>query len=81
MRSAISRGWQSPLATDPRDTRRSIFIIMASAGLVFLAATTRVASQHLLPAVFRLALVPGSVIEFIRLSRGFQKMRQEATSQ
>jgi hypothetical protein len=54
---------------------------MASAGLVFLAATTRVASQHLLPAVFLLALILGSVIEFIRLSRGFQKMREEATSQ
>jgi hypothetical protein len=45
---------------------------MAPAGLAFLAAPTRAASQYLLPAVWRLALVPGRVIEFIRFHRACQ---------
>jgi hypothetical protein len=60
------------LPTDPRDNRWPIFVIMASAGLAFLATTTRLASQRFLPAVFRLALVPGRVREVIRFNCAHQ---------
>src|SRR5256885_9957799 len=55
----------SPLATDPGDDGRPVFVIMAPTGLAFLAPATRPASQRFLPAVFGLALVPSRVIEFI----------------
>ena len=60
------------LTADPRDHRRPIFIVMAPAGLAFLAATTWSASQRLLPALLRLALVTGGVIQFIGFDRAFQ---------
>jgi hypothetical protein len=56
----------SPLATDPRDDRRSIFVIMPPARLALRAAPTCAASQRLLPTVLRLSLLTSSVIEFIR---------------
>src|SRR5215467_10630515 len=56
----------APLTAHPGDDRRPIFVVMPPAGLAFLAASTRAVSQYLLPAVYRLALVPGSVIEVIR---------------
>src|ERR687895_2381082 len=65
----------SPLATDPRDDRRSIFIIMPPARLALLAAPTCAASQRLLPTVFRLSLLTSSVIEFIRFHSTLQLTR------
>src|SRR5213593_3103406 len=37
----------SPLATDPGDDGRPVFVIMAPTGLALLTATTRAASQRL----------------------------------
>src|SRR5262245_44327009 len=54
-----------PLATDPGDDRRPVFVIMAPTGLAFLAAPTRAASQRLLPALLGLALVARGVVEVI----------------
>src|SRR2546430_9786993 len=59
----------SPLATDPRDDRGPVFVIVAPARLTFLAATSRSAAQRRLPALCRLALVAGRVTEFIRFDR------------
>src|SRR5947209_20541635 len=42
-----------PLAAHPGDNRGSVFVIMASTGLAFLAAPTRAAAQRLLPALRR----------------------------
>src|SRR6266478_1583276 len=56
----------SPLATDPRDDRRSICVIMPPARLALLAAPTCAASQRLLPTVLRLSLLTSRVIECIR---------------
>jgi hypothetical protein len=61
----------SPLAANPRDDRRSIFVIMPPARLALLAAPSCAASQRLLPAVFRLSLLTGSVIEFIGFHGAF----------
>src|SRR5712691_8135457 len=61
-----------PLATDPGDHGGPVFIIMAPAGLAFLAPTTRPASQRLLPAVCGLALVPRRVTEVIRFHCALQ---------
>src|SRR5438128_1042813 len=60
------------LAADPRDDRRPVFVIMAPAGLALLAATTRSASQRLLPALRRLPLVAGGMVEVIRFHRACQ---------
>jgi len=62
----------SPLATDLGDHCWPVFVIMAPAGLTFLAPATRPASQRFLPTVFGLALVPSSVIEVIRFHRALQ---------
>src|SRR5262249_36138797 len=62
----------SPLTTDPGDNRGPVFVVVPPAGLAFLAAPSRAASQSLLPAVCRLALVPGCVIEVIRFHRACQ---------
>ena len=62
----------SPLTTDPGNNRGPVFVVVPPAGLAFLAASTRAASQYLLPAMCRLALVPGSMIEVIRFHRAFQ---------
>src|SRR5499426_3113955 len=40
-----------PLATDPRDNRRSVFVIVPPAWFALLATTTRPAPQRLPPAV------------------------------
>src|SRR2546427_7702142 len=40
----------SPLATDPRDDRGPVFLVVPPTGLAFLAATTGATSQRLLPA-------------------------------
>src|SRR4029453_2774791 len=48
------------------------FVIVAPTGLAFLAAPPRAAAQRLLPALRRLALVAGRVIEVIRLDRPVQ---------
>src|SRR5215475_8582667 len=55
-----------PLATDPGDDRRTVFVVMPPAGLALLAAPTCAASQRLLPALLRLPLVPRDVVEVIR---------------
>src|SRR5215472_18461593 len=43
----------SPLTTDPGNNRGPVFVVVPPAGLAFLAASTRAASQYLLPAVWR----------------------------
>jgi len=53
----------SPLATDPGDDGRPVFVIVAPARLALLAAPTGPAAQELFPAVFRLALVASGVVE------------------
>ena len=55
----------SPLATDPRDNRWPVLVIMAPAGLTLLAAPPRTASQCLFPALLGLPLVPRGVLEVI----------------
>src|SRR5262252_6329333 len=57
----------SPLATDPRDDRGPIFVVVPPPGLTFLAAPSRAASQRLLPALACLALLASRVIQVIRL--------------
>src|SRR5438132_77217 len=44
-----------PLATDPGNNCRAVFLVMPPAWLALLAPPPRAASQRLLPAVFRLA--------------------------
>src|SRR5712691_5007273 len=61
-----------PLATDPGNNGWPVFVVMATAGLAFLAATTRLASQRLLPTAFGLPLVAGGMVEVIRFNRAFQ---------
>src|SRR5215471_1798761 len=56
-----------PLATDPRDDRGPIFVVVPPPGLTFLAAPPRAASQCLLPALACLALLSSHVIQLIRL--------------
>src|SRR4029450_500749 len=53
------------LATDPGDHCWPVLVIMATTGLAFLTPATRLASQRLLPAPFRLPLVAGGVVEVI----------------
>src|SRR5215471_9736246 len=55
-----------PLATDPRDNRRPVFVIMASTRLTFLAAPPRSTPQRLLPTLLGLPLLARSVVEVIR---------------
>src|ERR671935_2940738 len=55
----------SPLATDPRDDRGPIFVVVPPPRLTFLAAPTRAAAQRLLPALARLALLSSRVIQVI----------------
>src|SRR5262252_416243 len=54
-----------PLATDPGDDGRPIFVIMAPTGLALLTTPTRAAPQVLYPSVFGLALLASGVIEII----------------
>ena len=56
-----------PLATDPRDDRGPIFVVVSPPGLMFLAAPPRAAPQRLLAALARLALLARRVIQVIRL--------------
>jgi hypothetical protein len=53
------------LAADPRNDRRTIFVVMAPARLTLLAASTRSAPQRLFPTSLGLALLASSVIEVI----------------
>src|SRR2546427_4363667 len=46
-----------PLATDTRNNRGPVFVIMAPARLAFLATPPRAATYRLFPAVVRLALL------------------------
>src|SRR2546423_11347386 len=59
----------SALTADPRDNRWPVFVIMTPTGLTFLAATTRTASQRLLPALRRLTLVASGMVEVIGFHR------------
>src|SRR5262249_40700456 len=61
-----------PLATAPGDDRGPIFVITAPTRLAFLAATTRAATQGLLPTLLGLPLVARGVIEVIRFHRALQ---------
>src|SRR5262244_2890126 len=54
-----------PLATDPGDDGRPIFVIMAPAGLALLPTPTCAAPQGLGPSVFGLAFLASRVIEII----------------
>src|SRR5215468_4171333 len=61
-----------PLATDPGNNGGPVFVVMATAGLAFLAATTWLATQRLLPTPFGLPLVTGGLVEVIRFHCAFQ---------
>src|SRR5262249_21750887 len=54
-----------PLATDPGDDGRPIFVLMAPTGLALLPTPTRWAPQGLGPSVFGLAFLASRVIELI----------------
>src|SRR6266568_2654046 len=62
----------SPLATDPGNNGWPVFVVMAPAGLAFLAATTRLATHRLLSTPFGLPLLAGGMGEVIRFHRAFQ---------
>src|SRR5262245_53329771 len=57
----------SPLATDPRDDRRSVCVIMPAARRALLAAPTCTAPQRRLPTVLRWALLTSHVRAFLRV--------------
>src|SRR5262245_10500127 len=61
-----------PLAADPCDDRRAVFVIMAPARLALLATPTRSVPQRLLPALLGLSLVAGGMIEVICFHRAVQ---------
>src|SRR5262244_4226769 len=61
-----------PLATDPGDDGRPIFVIMTPAGLALLTTPTRSAPQVLCPSVFGLAFLASGVIEIICFDGPFQ---------
>src|SRR5262249_9296062 len=61
---------------DPGNDGRTIFVIMAPAGLTLFASATGSAAQRLLAAPFRLALVASGVVELI----GFDRPLQPASS-
>src|SRR3989442_7929741 len=54
-----------PLATDPGDDGRPVFVIMAPTGLALLTATTRSAPQRFFPTLCRLPLVARGMVEVI----------------
>jgi hypothetical protein len=59
-------------ATDPRDDRRSVFVILPPARFALLTTTTRLAPQCLRPAVLGLAFVASRMRQFSRLHRALQ---------
>src|SRR6266487_1421740 len=61
-----------PLATDPGDDRRAVFVVVPPTGLALLAAPTRSAAQMFFSALFRLPLLASGVIEFIRFHGALQ---------
>src|SRR5262249_3148521 len=61
-----------PLATDPRNNGRPVFIIMAATRLTFLAASTRAAAERLFPTLFGLPFVASGMVEIIRFHRAVQ---------
>src|SRR5215831_6077422 len=65
----------SPLATDPRNNRGPIFVIMAPTRLTFLAATTRSTPQRLLPPMLGFPLLAIGVVEIICFDGPFQLTR------
>src|SRR5712691_13403263 len=62
----------SPLATDPGNNGWPVFVVMATAGLAFLAATTRLATHRLLSTPLGLPLLAGGMVEVIRFHRACQ---------
>src|SRR6266571_5099474 len=60
------------LTTAPGDNGWLVFVIMAPAGLAFLAAPTRAAPQRLLSSLRRLPLVASSMVEVIGFNGAFQ---------
>ena len=62
----------APLATDPGDDGRPVFVIVASTRLTLLTATTRSAPQRLLPALRRLPLMARGMVELISFDRACQ---------
>jgi hypothetical protein len=60
------------LAADPRDNRRSVFVIMTPAGLALLTTPTCSAPQRLLPALRRLPLVASGMVEIIGFDGAFE---------
>src|SRR5262249_22492218 len=54
-----------PLATDPGNDCRTVFVIVAPPGLALLTATPWPTTQRFLPALLGLAFLPGCVIEVI----------------
>jgi hypothetical protein len=65
-----------PLATDPGDERRTVFVVVSPPGLALLAAPTRSAAQMLFPALLRLPLLASGVREFIRFHGALHLPRQ-----
>src|SRR5262245_29983169 len=61
-----------PLATDPGDGGRSVFVIMTPPRLALLTAPTCAAPQRLLTTTVRLALLASGMIEVIRFHRALQ---------
>src|SRR5499433_399749 len=61
-----------PLAADPGNNRRPVFIVMPPARLTLLAATTCPTAKKLFPTLLGLPLVAGGVIEVIRFHRPLQ---------
>src|SRR5262249_30230513 len=62
----------SPLATDPGDDGWPIFVVMATAWLALLTATTGSAAQVLFSSVLRLPLVSSRMVEVVRFDRPLQ---------
>jgi hypothetical protein len=58
-----------PLAADPRDNGRPIFVIMSPPRLALLPAPTRATPQVLFPSVLGLPLAASGVVEVIRFHR------------
>jgi hypothetical protein len=59
----------SPLATDPRDNRWPVFVMVAPTRFTLLAPLPGSATQQFLPAVGCLALPAGCMIEFVGFDR------------
>jgi hypothetical protein len=58
-----------PLATDPRDDRGPVFVVVSQPGLAFLTTPPWPAPQRFLPTLFRLPLVASSLVQVIGFDR------------